>query len=438
MSKAVRYIGCFFLTLTILAGLLLAVCTIPQSAIEPQMQESAKQLSETEVYHYYVDQGEYSVQDNYAESILMGIIWDVDAAHPLNAMIRDSFYSNSAYANEDLLTAVDEQQAGNLEYSRYWHGSMILLRPLLTIFNLAQIRIALAVLLGVLIFAVAVLLIRRSCLDVLIIYMIGLISINIWFVPLCMEYISNFLIMNVMILFFLLAGEHQERFYYLSIIAGVATAFCDFLTTETITLMVPLVIVTLVRGKKGLLGDWKRELVSMLKLGICYVISYGMTFLIKWLLAMLVSGKEAFLDAFGQAVYRMSGELPAWMESESFAVRLFGAPIRNLSQIFHMSGQSSYLAVLVILLLVLGVLGSTFYLLRRKDLQKNLSVILLGMALIPVLRFLVMSNHSYVHFFFTYRAYMISVMAICGMWWYNLDLSILAKHKKRKKKTRKS
>ena len=38
--------------------------------------------------------------------------------------------------------------------------------------------------------------------------------------------------------------------------------------------------------------------------------------------------------------------------------------------------------------------------------------ICLILALIPILRFLVLSNHSYMHYFFTYRALMADVMIV--------------------------
>ena len=53
-------------------------------------------------------------------------------------------------------------------------------------------------------------------------------------------------------------------------------------------------------------------------------------------------------------------------------------------------------------------------------------------AAIPVLRFCVLMNHSYLHNFFTYRALMPSIMALLGLMWYRVGASGGKQKKKQK------
>ena len=68
------------------------------------------------------------------------------------------------------------------------------------------------------------------------------------------------------------------------------------------------------------------------------------------------------------------------------------------------------------------VAGSVFYLLSSKEKNKEITIILLVIGFLPYVRFAVLNNHSYLHEFFTYRAQCVSILALLGMIYFNIDL----------------
>lgn len=83
------------------------------------------------------------------------------------------------------------------------------------------------------------------------------------------------------------------------------------------------------------------------------------------------------------------------------------------------------------ILAVLFLLFAIWFLYRKKKIEE-VSKILLLIALIPYIRYLVMSNHSYSHYWFTFRAQISSVMALLLAVAVNLDKGLLKKEFKLK------
>ena len=57
--------------------------------------------------------------------------------------------------------------------------------------------------------------------------------------------------------------------------------------------------------------------------------------------------------------------------------------------------------------------------------------VLILIAVLPLIRFIVLANHSFLHCYFTYRALMPSIAAVSAMVWYRLP-----EEKKKKRKAR--
>ena len=141
-----------FLVLTFLEVFLLsAVSLIPRSAIRKHTQESAEYLLEKPVFYRVVKQDPASNIDHYADAILLNILYHFDSAHPVTSPLTASYYYTETHnENENLYTAVTSNVTPTYDYFRYWHGSTIFIRPLLTILNIRQIYIFFAIIVAVL------------------------------------------------------------------------------------------------------------------------------------------------------------------------------------------------------------------------------------------------------------------------------------------------
>ena len=125
-----------------MAGLLVLVAMIPKDAIQEKCLESAQYLADNELFGDTLEGIAGSRIDRYADSILLNIAYNYDRLHPLKSVILSAYHFDK-YQEENInfLNAVTEDLPANQQYLRYWHGSITIIRPLLTLFSIRQIYI---------------------------------------------------------------------------------------------------------------------------------------------------------------------------------------------------------------------------------------------------------------------------------------------------------
>lgn len=93
----------------------------------------------------------------------------------------------------------------------------------------------------------------------------------VWNLRLSLEYQPVFLLTLVLYpLYLWLEKKGDQWLTLLSVAAGTAVAFFDFLTTETLTLLLPLILVMAVRTKEGRLSPMRESLRLIVTCGICW------------------------------------------------------------------------------------------------------------------------------------------------------------------------
>ncbi len=143
--------------------LLIVTALIPQSAIQETSYESAVYYMDHDLFAHVGDVKFNTMQDNYADCILSNIIYNIDSKNPIGSVLLASYYSGEKQnVNVSFMKSIEENLSGNTDYLRYWHGSMVILRPLLTIFNITQIRVILGVIVYVLILACCTILWKKK------------------------------------------------------------------------------------------------------------------------------------------------------------------------------------------------------------------------------------------------------------------------------------
>lgn len=422
-------------TALICMSLLLFTAVIPQSAIEKQVSESARFFEENKLFDQVGPWGFSGYRDNYADCILVNILYHIDVKKPVQALVSCAYYNKeNENVNESLLTAVNERMKLNVDYSRYWHGSMVLLRPLFCLFSVQGVRIVLGgIILGSLLLLLFCML-RDGFLRLSIGMGIAYVAVSGWMSFFCIEYAMPFVMLfpGLTIWWILLRkkirGEEfkqqsmaqKNRNLYLSLyvfvsISAILTCFVDFLTTETLSFTIPCLLFLVIREKHGLLQKWQEEIMGLLKAGIIWVASYGGMFLLKWLLAMLVIGKDAFWQALAEASLRINGDATvgnvAGAENVSSIERICGAFWRNIGCIYPFRDSMNAMRVLMVTVFILFICFCIWYLFHKKR-GGTMGIMLLLLGMLPYARFLVLNNHSYVHFFFTYRAQFVTIAAL--------------------------
>ena len=437
-------------TIVICIALLFVTALIPQNALQKNMEKSSDYYNNHQMFDHVTDYMFLSRQDNYADCILTNIIYHIDQNNLAESILSASYYNpEDENVQTSFAYAVGNKVEPDVDYSRYWHGSMVLLRPLFVIFDIAGVRMVLGILILLMTVWFEILLFKNRYSIFGVCYGVGLMLVSVWMCAFCVEYAMPFVVMSMElpVLFVLLTRAYEKKdaqndkvkrdenkldnqkadehkldnrkpevlLWAVLAWAGIVTAFVDFLTTETVTFTMAYILYLIVKNRHNQMKPIKEELICLIKSGIVWLGSYGLMIALKWALALAVLGKDAFFNALSQAALRISGDatlgnVPG-AEVVSNYERISGALWRNIGCIYPFKSTMSYGTAMIFILLVGLIVFSIWYLFREKT-KSCINKVLVIVSLLPVMRFLVLNNHSYIHFFFTYRALLVSVVVI--------------------------
>lgn len=387
IKDILTYIIFFILAVLTLTGLLVLAAQIPRSAISENMQKSAEYLCEGELFGKLAENVDGSKIDRYADSILLAIAWQYDAEKPLSSVARSAYYYTPwQNENENLLDAVTQGYEANQEYLRYWHGANTMVRPLLVFFTLPQIYVINGIMLVILILVLFILLIKQKAFAPALGMAAGLLAVSVWYVPLSLEYTWTFLLMLVLsIIAWKLAGikdnpsamenkssamenrqsamenwqtvmgSKKRTLGIFFLLAGMLTSFLDFLTTETLTLLVPLLLVLWKDQHKNPKKIWKRRFLDAGRAAVFWGMGYAGMWVMKWLLAAAVLKENVLPYITGHVEERLGVTVGGWWNYIPKAIA------RNLGCLFPFDYGGLGAAVGFMLVLLAGYIGYVYH-----------------------------------------------------------------------------
>jgi len=206
----------------------------------------------------------------------------------------------------------------------------------------------------------------------------------------------------------------------LSVISGTMIAFFDFLTTETLTILLPLILITAIRAKEDRLAGMKPMLRLLLFCGIAWGASYAAAYLVKWTAATFAMGDNAFALAFSGAAERIAGEINT--SDNSVAKTIFSSITANFSILFTARARVEYLPTYLFTGGSMLILLSIWYIFRADTGKRDAALLLLMLGALVPLRYFVLNNHSFLHCFFTYRALASTILAAFLALWLNIRM----------------
>lgn len=413
-KKMMFHVLLFFLMLGVLWLMLILTAAIPNASLKRNMEKSAVSYKNKEAFSFENGDKWNSVSDNYADTILLNVSWTMGRGNPFVSSL-DTWYNDGEGDGESVgfyRMVTEETLEPNMDYTRYWHGSAIFVRLLHLVTNvngMKSIGLAATLLLA---FITMVILAKRGHPDLAMALLASLAAVQIWNIRLSLEYQPAFLLCFLLCPFYLWAERRGDGgLTYLSVAGGVLIAFFDFLTTETVVFLVPMLLVLGVRAKEGRLGSFKKNFRILLVCGLCWLLAYGGTFLMKWVLASLVTGENKFMIAFSSVEERIGGSLLG-EGPENPIVRIPAAVAANLSVLFGSSKRVDVPRILLGLLAVFMVGVSMLYLYHKKDADRTALKLLVLLGAVVFIRYMALNNHSYLHEFFTYRALFSPILAV--------------------------
>ena len=349
--------------------------------------------------------------DNWTDALMIGnACYQKEGAGALEraaATYRPDFQGENPIAS--LEAYVNSQDGvGAIAYPRYWHGYLVVLRPLLMVTDYMGIRtmntIAFAVVLLVLIGVI----LRKKQWELLLPLGVTILFLRPLAIVHSLQFSTVFYPMMLSVIACIVFQKwvlRDEHFVYLIFMNGVCIGYLDLLTYPAASLGVLLTVLMMLQ-KHVKVADRIRQLVlSSAAWGFGYFGMWGG----KWFISSAILHQNVLSDALSQAQVRVSG---SYGEHHFSRVMVFA---RNLG--------AGFIGVLVPAA-IFFVLLTVFMLWRRRECLKtregwmavtSRAIPYLLICLIPFVWYSIFTNHSYIHIIFTYRTLVAAVCAWCGM-----------------------
>ena len=417
-KKFIQWIGLYTILLGILWLFLVGTAMIPNNLIQENMKKSAVVIGKEKAFAYQDGDKMNGIADNYADSIWVNIAWFMGRENPMKNSL-DTWYYDGEEAGENigLYRAVTEEAVNpNTDYTRYWHGTAGVIRILHLFTDVTGIKSMGFLMILALAAVLMILLIRDGKDSVAVAFFLAICMIKIWNVRLSMEYQPAFVIAFFMcILYLCMEKRGSDKLLLLAIMGGELIAFFDFLTTETIVILLPLILVITVRTLDGRIGTGKENVRLVFTQGIAWMTSYAITIFMKWMLSTVITGENKFLTALHMAKERVGGSVHMEESGNKFFQMLL-APAANLTVLFGGTKRIELLSLLAgIGLLMLFLFLFIVCMWKGAEEIKTAVKILFLLGTLIVVRYMVLSNHSYLHAFFTYRGLISMILALLSM-----------------------
>lgn len=393
MKDVTKFIKVFVLLIASYFVFAVLSCLLPDKTIKAHIAQSAPGLAEEGSYPNAIITWDQCQMDNFTDALIMNQIYNIDRKHPVrSAMIVNRSSEGGLDWDQPglLLRRVHGEELKSHQYSRYWHGNTFLFRFVLLLMDFNMLRWTLYLISGLL---MAMLLcayypeagtLKTMVLSFGFLVTCGFVTqFSMQFFPvLALTLIGSLLVIK---------RDKSKDFGLLFFIVGSLTCYFDLLTAPLLTLGIPLAVMLSLNKESQF--DLKRNLLTIIKLILLWGLGFALTFFMKWVLASLILGQNVLADAYEVSLYRM--------DTEDFT--RWDALSRNFKMI-----PLWMIIVAVAVLIVIDVVRH-----KRLNCKKALAYLLVGVM--PLVWYLLLSNHSYIHWWFTYRLLAITITCLMLM-----------------------
>lgn len=394
-----KYILVFLILILLFSASMIFTYALPNNRIRVNVQKSID-LLEKDGQPFYINYDGANL-DAFTDSIMLN--QSIDVAENEGIEITKRAFSNYFNSEDDTpqITNLRNFYSGNIkisQYERYWHGYVTILRPLLIFLDYAGIRQLNVIIVFMLLVLTSILMSKKIGTKYAISFAISIILMNVFVIPMAMQYMNIYVTTLLGIIAILLVKEEKlkNNLPFIFLILGMVTAFFDLLTYPLLTLGMPLVVAFIRMNKKDEQIDIKELIFTFIKVCVLWGIGYGMTYVSKWILTSIVIGENIIPQAIAQFMFRTGAN------EDLSKIEVI---IKNL--------KNYYTRPVVAVLILFAILWIYLIIKHRKE-KINLKSItaLIVIALMPYVWYVVLSNHSNIHAWFTYRIQAITLFAI--------------------------
>ncbi len=393
MKDVTKFIKVFVLLIASYFVFAVLSCLLPDKTIKAHIAQSAPGLAEEGSYPNAIITWDQCQMDNFTDALIMNQIYNIDRKHPVrSAMIVNRSSEGGLDWDQPglLLRRVHGEELKSNQYSRYWHGNTFLFRFVLLLMDFNMLRWTLYLISGLL-------MVMLLCAYYPEAGTLKTMVLSFGFLVTC-GFVTQFSMQFFPVLALTLIGsllvikrDKSKDFGLLFFIVGSLTCYFDLLTAPLLTLGIPLAVMLSLNKESQF--DLKRNLLTIIKLILLWGLGFALTFFMKWVLASLILGQNVLADAYEVSLYRM--------DTEDYT--RWDALSRNFKMI-----PLWMIIVAVAVLIVIDVV-------RHKRLNCKKALAYLWVGVMPLVWYLLLSNHSYIHWWFTYRLLAITITCLMLM-----------------------
>lgn len=410
LKKILAYLLLYLGITLLFSFLMLGTYMLPNYNIRGHVAESIPQIQKegTGYIPFFNQTG--AILDTHTDALILNIAQAKGIEknqEVIQKAFENSFYEDASTNGVSSLVESINMPTNNHEYSRYWHGIQVIIRPLLLFFNYTEIRyifmLVIFVLLGITFSMIGKQLGTRHGIS----FAITISFMYIILIPVSLQYSSIFIVTLLgMICVLTLYKIKKEKFLgMLFFTIGAFATFFDLLTYPLISLGIPLVLAIILENRKG--KNLLQQMIFIMQLGVLWGLGYATLFFTKWIIASIVLNKDAVTLALNELLFRVNGD-------EIHPVNRMETLKNNFDYFFVPTAK-------YILTLIFTIWIVAFILYRKKFKECKLVFPLFCIAIVPYIWYLTFSGHSSIHAWFTNKIQAVTLFAILCLLFETID-----------------
>ena len=391
-----------FLTIVLTGFLLICgVYLLPTDRVQLHVRESGTTLMAEGDYWWMIQGNPRTILDNFTDSIMLATV-----AYQGEESLTDKAVNNYKVFMKDKSKEESLQSCGLIpdelqnksDYARYWHGYMVVLKPLLMFFNISEIRQLNQFVVLCYIAVTCLLLYYHRRIQYVVPYLLGVCSLTPFTVANSMQNSTVFHTMSIAVIVLLVLWEREkfrEKIWLFFLLTGMVTSYVDFLTYPVVSLAFPIIFYFILAQEDKLFSNAGKLVLYSGMWSVGYVGMWAS----KWLLSSVLTG-ENYLTKALQKMDERSGNMVGEVEINYRDV------IEKMSGYMH-GYLIGYLTVLFILICFIIL----FFVKKRWN-GYAMSLMFLILSGYPFVWWFGAKNHSYIHDMFTHRGWSVVIFGI--------------------------
>lgn len=414
LNNALYIILCIVASVVVGTILMILVYCLPTDKIRANVLHSVYIYSAENDFYDWATEKAGTRLDNFSDALMMNVASYEGTGNVIKDAMNNAYisYPGKSQTAALLLSAVLGDTDSNvvINYSRYWHGYLVWLKPMMQFATKADIRMLSMYIQITLLILVIIELYKKDKYRLVIPFLLAILCINPVSMALCMQLGHVYYITLVGALVLLKKKLYDtDKYWHVFLWIGISTAFLDLTTSPLVGLGINLVLLLALKDM-----TWKKNLVRIVSSSFSWGIGYVGMWGGKWIVGSLLTGENVLKDAIETVLYRAAGD--SMEEAQIDSSSAFDVIMYNVDQVLN-TPVVWIAAVALLGFAVLIIMGKA-----KVKVNRDRLVALAIVAVYPIGWYCIFRNHSAIHSWMTYRNLAITVFSLALMLSYSVSI----------------